>query len=198
MAPRADDSDAALVESARRGDRQALDALVRRHDRWVRGVVYATLGRPGAIDDVAQQVWTSVCRQIGSLVDPAAWRSWLFRLARNAALDAGERDGRVRRLHGPLPPDGEVAERSMDPAAVSAAEEERERMLRAIQSLPTIYREPFVLKHLEDWSYARIGATLGLPVDTVETRLVRARRLLRESLRSGAADAAAAGMESRT
>ena len=41
----------------------------------------------------------------------------------------------------------------------------------------------FVLKHLEGLSYAQIGEVLGLPVDTVETRLVRARRLLREALR---------------
>jgi DNA-directed RNA polymerase specialized sigma24 family protein len=35
---------------------------------------------------------------------------------------------------------------------------------------------------MEDWSYAQIGEALGLPVDTVETRLVRARRLLRSAL----------------
>lgn len=56
-------------------------------------------------------------------------------------------------------------------------------LLGAIEALPAIYREPFALRHLEDWSYARIGEALGLPVETVETRLVRARRLLRESLK---------------
>jgi len=55
-------------------------------------------------------------------------------------------------------------------------------MLDAISQLPPLYREPFVLKHLQDWSYAQIGDALGLPIDTVETRLVRARRLLREQL----------------
>ena len=53
---------------------------------------------------------------------------------------------------------------------------------RLYELLPAIYREPFVLRHLEDWSYAEIGEVLGLSVDTVETRLVRARRLLREML----------------
>ena len=61
-------------------------------------------------------------------------------------------------------------------------EEQRNLVLDAVQSLPALYREPFVLRHLEDWSYREIGELLELPVDTVETRLVRARRLLREML----------------
>ena len=59
---------------------------------------------------------------------------------------------------------------------------QRETMLKAIGKLPEIYREPFVLKHLDGWSYAQIAEAMGLPVDTVETRLVRARRLLRQEL----------------
>ncbi len=55
-------------------------------------------------------------------------------------------------------------------------------VLDAIAGLPLIYREPFVLRHLEEWSYAEIGDVLNLSVETVETRLVRARRLLREML----------------
>ena len=56
-------------------------------------------------------------------------------------------------------------------------------MLAAIQSLPALYREPFVLRHLSGWSYAEIAEVMGMPVDSVETRLVRARRLLRASLK---------------
>jgi RNA polymerase sigma-70 factor (ECF subfamily) len=62
------------------------------------------------------------------------------------------------------------------------ASEQHRQVMQAIRSLPPIYREPFVLKHLEGWSYAEIGRVLNLPVDTVETRLIRARRMLRESL----------------
>jgi RNA polymerase sigma-70 factor (ECF subfamily) len=63
-----------------------------------------------------------------------------------------------------------------------AAREQQALMLEAIASLPELYREPFVLKHAEGMSYRQIGELLGLPPDTVETRLVRARRLLREKL----------------
>jgi RNA polymerase sigma-70 factor (ECF subfamily) len=62
------------------------------------------------------------------------------------------------------------------------AKEQHDAVLAAIEDLPELYREPFVLKHVEGWSYAEIADVLGLPPDTVETRLVRARRLLREKL----------------
>ena len=49
--------------------------------------------------------------------------------------------------------------------------------------MPVLYREPFVLRHVSGWSYKEIAAVLDLAVDSVETRLVRARRFLRESLK---------------
>ena len=60
-----------------------------------------------------------------------------------------------------------------------------QRVLGAIRGLPAIYREPFILRHLEDWNYQQIAQTLGVSVEAVETRLVRARRLLREALADG-------------
>ncbi|MFV1977826.1 MAG: sigma factor, partial [Myxococcota bacterium] len=47
---------------------------MRRHGRWVRSIVYAVLGRADRVDDVVQQVWTSVWQQAGTLRDPARWR----------------------------------------------------------------------------------------------------------------------------
>ena len=68
------------------------------------------------------------------------------------------------------------------PSETATRREEHELVLAAIRGLPAHYREPFMLRHLQDWTYSQIGAHLDLPVATVETRLVRARRLLREAL----------------
>lgn len=179
------DDDQALIVAAQQGSRTALDALIRRHDRWVRHVVYRALGNASAVEDVAQQVWTTVWQQIGTLVDPSAWRAWLYRTARNAAIDASQKSSRERRRRAPVD-EQTLPDRDGSPALWLVRDEEHRRMLAAINGLPAIYREPFVLKHLEDWSYAQIGEALGLPVDTVETRLVRARRLLRSALNGSA------------
>lgn len=172
----------ALVSKAQRGSRDAVDRMVREHGGWVRGVIYATLGRRDLVDDVAQQVWAKVWRRIGSLNDPRRLRSWLYSIARNAAIDASQ-DRRRRYSVGLDWVSDDLSDRpARGPVGVAVRSEIRQTLLRAVESLPALYREPFVLRHLEDWSYAQIGDLLGLSVETVETRLVRARRLLREML----------------
>ena len=157
------------------------EALVRQHERWLRGVIYAVLGRLDLVDDVMQDVWIRACQQADRIRDPQRVRSWLYRVARNAAIDARRRLRRRDAL--PLervkPPATPV---QTTPAEHAMRTELHHRLLRAVEALPAHYREPFVLRHLEGWSYAQIGELLGLGPETVETRLVRARRLLREML----------------
>ena len=180
------DAELPVIEAVRAGDRYAFGELVRRHDCWVRGVVYGVLGDRDAVDDVVQQAWTSAWQRIGELLDANRWRPWLYRLARNAAIDAG-RDATRRRARfaalsaGPARADGD--------AAAKPPLHEREGhdgVLSAVRALPAIYREPFVLRHVSGWSYAEIAAVMDMPVDSVETRLVRARRILRASLQEKA------------
>ncbi|MEW6199533.1 MAG: RNA polymerase sigma factor [Planctomycetota bacterium] len=171
-----------LVAEARRGHPEAADRLVREHESWVRSAIYAVTGRADLVDDIAQQVWARVWERLDTLENPRRLKAWLYAVARNAAIDACQARRRQQASvgsKGELPP---VADAAVDPSAATAGEELRRALLRAVQALPAIYREPFVLRHLEDWSYAQIGEVLGLSPDTVETRLVRARRLLREML----------------
>ncbi len=172
----------ALISQAQRGSRPAADRLVREHEGWVRSVVYGVTGRRDLVDDVAQQVWTQVWQRLDSLNDPRRLRAWLYSVARNAAIDASQEHRRRRAVGLDV-----VVERLGDvqacgPLRAAIGGELRETLLRAVEALPALYREPFALRHLEDWSYAEIGELLGLSVETVETRLVRARRLLREML----------------
>lgn len=178
------DPERPVIEAIQGGDPHALAELMDRHGGWVRGVILGVLGRPDEVDDVAQRVWIQVWREAGRLDDPAAWRAWLYRIARNAATDAVRRRQRRRRLIDTLlrRDPARASVRAPSAEATLVATERHEAMLGAIGKLPELYREPFVLRHLEGWSYADIAGAMGLPVDTVETRLVRARRLLRQEL----------------
>jgi RNA polymerase sigma-70 factor (ECF subfamily) len=172
-----------LVSEAQQGDRTAADRLVREHERWVRSVVYAVTGRAELVEDIAQQVWSRAWQRLGSLRDPERIRPWLYNIARNAAIDAGIAAKRTRRAEGTeLTVEPPAQERRTSPLASAMAGETSAKLLRAVESLPAIYREPFVLRHLEDWSYAQIADVLNLTTETVETRLVRARRMLRDML----------------
>lgn len=178
------DAEATVIEAIRSGDRYAFEEFVRRNNRWVRGVVFGVLGNRDIGDDVCQQVWASFWQRVGKLRDPASWRPWLYRLAHNAAIDAGRELSRKKT--GALTPELEAV-RPAGNAPVEAEtmqSEEHRAVMDAVAALPAIYREPFVLRHLNGWSYREIGELMGLPVDSVETRLVRARRFLKEALKN--------------
>ena len=178
-----DEVERPVIEAIQRGDAHAMNEFVHRNARWVRSVIFGVLGRIRDVDDVTQRVWLKVWREAPRLEDPSRWRPWVYRIARNTATDAGRALKRGREALE------QVADRALrapasnpPPDVEAAAREQQALMLEAIASLPELYREPFVLKHAEGMSYRQIGDLLGLPTDTVETRLVRARRLLREKL----------------
>lgn len=176
------DAELPMVQAILAGDRGAFEQFVRRQSQWVRGVVFGVLGDSERVDDVCQQVWTTVWQQLGLLKDVERWRSWLYRLARNAAMDAGREVTRRRKLNKAVQEAhaGRNDHRSPDRQAVD--QEQSQLVMEALRSLPALYREPFVLRHLQGWSYQEIAELLSMPVDTVETRLVRARRHLRDAL----------------
>ena len=181
------DPDRQLVQAVARGESDALVELMRRNGAWVRGVIFAACGTAELTDDVQQQVWLSAWRRAGSLSDPARWRGWLYALAYHAGIDAARRASRRRKLlrglrrHGPR---REAAPHGGERRLV--LREAHQRALEAVRELPEIYRAPFVLRHLADWNYRQIAQAMDLPVETVETRLVRARRMLRAKLAAGA------------
>jgi RNA polymerase sigma-70 factor (ECF subfamily) len=180
------DAEAPVVDAVRSGDRYAFAELVRRHHGWVRGVVFGVLGDRDVVEDVVQQVWTSVWLRIGELRDSGSWRTWLYRLARNAAVDAGREASRRRRRFQALSSEAWHPEAPAESGDPPAGGEVRSEVMRAVQALPAMYREPFVLRHLSGWSYQEIAGVMGMPVDSVETRLVRARRFLRDWLKGDA------------
>lgn len=179
------DAEQPVLEAILDGDRFAFEEFAQRNGSWIRGVVFGVLGDADRVDDVVQQVWTSLWEQGKRLRDRRRWRPWLYRLARNAAVDAGRDQTRRRRMAERLAASAEHQSRSRTPGpGETVAQSERHAIvLQAISSLPALYREPFVLRHLQGWNYRRIADVMDLPIDTVETRLVRARRLLREALK---------------
>ncbi|MFQ5590026.1 MAG: RNA polymerase sigma factor [Phycisphaerae bacterium] len=174
--------DEPVIEAIRRRDENALSELMHRHGRWVRGVIFGVLGDVDRVDDVAQQVWTTVWCRAGELRDGRRWRAWLYRLTHNAALDAGRETGR-RRTHAGALRRVRTGEPGSAPVGQVAGDEQHQYVMSAIQALPPLYREPFVLRHMQGWTYRQIAEVMGVRPSSVETRLVRARRLLREALK---------------
>jgi len=165
-------------------EKRALEEIIALHETWVRGVVLAVTGRPDDVDDVTQQVWMRLWESRDQLSNVEDLRKWLYRMARNAAIDAGRsttrRRGFWKRVKQFWRPGAPVAQPDED--MISA--EQSKRTMGAIESLDEKYRTVMVLRVWREMSYDEIAHTLDITPAAVETRLVRARRMLRARLRN--------------
>jgi len=155
-----------------RGDRSALEAVWLQARRWVAVVLTAAGARSADLPDLMQETACGLTRGIGALRDAAAFRPWLRRLALNALHGAHRRPG---------PSALEVE--PCAPSEPGSAERDEVRAVRAaLAALPPTYREPLLLRSVEGLSQRAVAEMLGVPETTIETRLARARRLLRAAL----------------
>lgn len=162
------------------GDAEALDRLWRAHRRWAAAVVLAHMPRDADLEDLVQDIALTIVRTISDLRDPAMFRPWLRRIAVNAARTAGRRKSTRLRL---VRPDRSGTPIDGIPAAVGADNSaEGRRLLELAHRLHPDYREPLLLRCVRGMSHRQIAEALGLPVTTVETRITRARKMLREEV----------------
>ncbi|MHB8838194.1 MAG: RNA polymerase sigma-70 factor [Gemmatimonadaceae bacterium] len=172
-----DDRD--LLRRIRLGDEQAFDALFRLHYAALVGFTESLLHDRMVAEDVVQDVLLEVWRRRESLEIDLTWRSYLFRAARNRALNE-IRHARVAQRAEPLVRGPESVEasspRDLDARELDAA------FRQALASLPAPVREVFELSRRDGLRYSEIAAALGISVKTVEARMGRALKELREQL----------------
>lgn len=171
-------NESALVCSAQRGDKEALQLLLTRNWSWLKGLVYSIIGGTDQLDDVLQDICVRVIRKIESLREPERFRPWLAVLARREALKF-----RQRRAQQPMQLKEELAEltgnEKASPLFENIEQKEKYRQIsKAILCLPEKYRQVFMLQHGSDLTYGQISEILDIPVTTVQIRLVRARRMI--------------------
>jgi RNA polymerase sigma-70 factor (ECF subfamily) len=179
----ADAGDVALVHAAQRGDRQAFGELVSRHARSILRLTSRMLGPAADAEDVAQEVFVAAFRALPGFQGEAAFSTWLYRIAVNRCRDVlrARRPAAVslddeRDAGGWEPLDAETPERGMQQAETASAIE------CALDALPPLYRESFVLRHIEGLGYAEMSAVLGVGRDTLKMRVYKARTLLARAL----------------
>lgn len=173
------------VAGAIAGDRDALRRVWQEHRRWVAAILIAHKPRESEVEDLLQVVAVQVVRKIGELRDSAAFKPWL----RTVAINAARAEGRKVSRRGPTLRLTSETEGVHNAASVDGRDE-AERLMELARELPEGYREPLLMRCARGMSYRQIGAILDLPETTVETRIARGRRMLRE-LAAGEQGAAA-------
>ncbi|HXY93160.1 MAG TPA: sigma-70 family RNA polymerase sigma factor [Acidimicrobiia bacterium] len=171
------DDDAELAERAARGDRRALEMLLDRHADRVHALCRRVVAHPDDALDATQEALIAIARGITRFDGRAAFTTWLYRVATNAALDELR-----RRKRRPDPVDVTTVERAAPGPPVDVEVGDRVDIDAALRSLPTDFRVAVVLRDLCDLDYAVIAEVLGIPPGTVRSRIARGRAALADSL----------------
>lgn len=163
-------------------DSRVLQSLWQAHRRWVAAILLAHMPREAELEDLLQEVAMRLVTHAGELEGPEKVRPWLRTVAVNVARTHGRRQTVQRRAFPRLADDPLPRAEGNDDAQQRDDRDEGRRAMRLSRQLPEEYREPLLLRAVRGMSYRQIADTLGLPMTTVETRLVRARRMLREQM----------------
>lgn len=185
-----------LVAGAVRGDVEAVRAVWQAHRRWVAAVLLAHKPADEDLEDLLQEVAMTFVRTISRLRDESALKPWLRTVAINAARAAG-RETRLRRRQrealatGVVPGPGPAPA----PASPAAAHEQASWLMELASRIPEGYREPLLLRCVRGMSHRQIGELMGLPETTIETRIARGRRMLRDLISESERPAARLGAQ---
>jgi RNA polymerase sigma-70 factor (ECF subfamily) len=188
-------SDAELVALARDDVAAAFRAIMERNSRRLFRVARGVLKNDADAEDAVQETYLRAFANLGSYAGTAALSTWLTSIALNEAL------GRLRRRRPMIDLD-EISDEGVDqggpvarvipfplsqPTAAdpehAAARAEIQRVLeRAIDELPDVFRTTFILRFVEQMTVEETASCLGVPEETVKTRVHRAKRRLRQAL----------------
>lgn len=177
--------DVELVRRAQQGDRAAFAELFTRYERRIFGYLYRMVGERAWAEDLAQEAFIQAHQHLGRLGPPHDFKSWLYRIAGNLAIDG------LRRYRREVPlPDWEGGEATAlepadgrpeaDPERQARLSEIRATVWQTLHRLPDAYRQILILREVSSFSYREIAAALGISIDSVKVTLHRARLQFRE------------------
>lgn len=163
-----------LIDRARDGDPSAFAALVTAHQGRTWAVCLRITGNPHDAEDALQDTLIAAWHNLDRFRGDAQFSTWLHRIAANASL------AQLRRRR-----DVPVPDEDLDGAAELDAYggvDEADRIQTALRAIPEDFRVAFVLREYADFSYEEIARHQQVPMQTVKTRLHRARRAVAAQL----------------
>lgn len=182
------EADGPLVSLAQKGNLEAFEELVHRHQRRVYRTLLGITGNHEEAEDGAQNAFLKAYLHLGDFQGSSLFSTWLVRIAINEGL---ERLRRRRNLES-LDVEDPESEEGFRPRQVQAWEDNPEQLYaktemrriveQEIMKLPPKYRVVVMLRDVEELSTEETGEALGLGIPAVKTRLLRGRLMLREAL----------------
>ena len=173
-----------LVEKILAGDGEAFKLLIERHQRLVSHIVFRMIRNEAEREDLCQDVFIRVYRNIGGFKFKSKLSTWIARIAYNACGNY------LEKKNVPLYEDLTSSEKTVEscpadglqPDEYTVKKDISSRLKKEIDKLPVQYRTILTLYHLDEMSYLEICDIMNLPEGTVKSYLFRARKLLKERL----------------
>jgi RNA polymerase sigma-70 factor (ECF subfamily) len=136
-------------------------------------------------EDLVQETYLKALKGFGSFRQGSNLRAWMYRILRNTFLTS--RTGLSLKMTEPLDREQDVPEQAATyetPESLLLTEASQQAVRDALEQLPLHFREVILLCDMEEMSYQEIAETLAIPIGTVMSRLSRARKSMREILKS--------------
>jgi len=166
------------VTAAARGDERAFEDLFRAHQEAVYSLVMHFVGNQELAADLTQDAFVRAWEKLPGLREPEAFSGWLRALTMNVIRDHYRRE----RESEPLDDELQVADDNPGPAEAMAMTEQDRKVREAVLGLPEHQRTPVVMYHFEGRQVDEVAKALGVPKNTVISRLARGRTALRRRL----------------
>lgn len=179
-----------LMRLVQQGDDEAFRELVRRYREPITAFTMRMLNDYEKAVDVAQETFINVFTHAGGYRPMASFSGWIYRIAHNLAINEIRRRKREPSFSidttAPGDPDGssrfEPKDERLSAEERVLGEEQREVVRRSVATLPPKYRSAIVMKDMEGMTFEEIATVIGCPESTVKSRVMRARRMLRDRL----------------
>jgi RNA polymerase sigma-70 factor (ECF subfamily) len=179
------DDEAKLIARSLKQDSDAFGQLVDRYATVIVNLAYRMVGDRTEAEDLAQETFVAAFKALPRFRAESKFSTWLYRIAANKCKDwlrakrpgEGAQDVDVDEVL-----DYGVAAEERTPERLLSQQQVAEQLDRAIQRLPPLYREAFVLKHVEGLSYEEMQEILGVNGDTLKMRVYKGRLQLSREL----------------
>jgi RNA polymerase sigma-70 factor (ECF subfamily) len=176
--------DTQLVARSLKQDHEAFGQLIDRHAPAIVNLAYRMVGNQAEAEDLAQEAFLAAFKALPTFRADAKFSTWLYRIASNKCKDwlRVKRPGQGQYdVNADEQLDLHVAE-GRTPEDLLSQQQVAKELNQAIQRLPPLYREAFVLKHIEGLSYEEMEDILGVGGDTLKMRVYKGRVQLSREL----------------
>jgi len=174
--------DTNVIQACLAGNVQRYGVLVDRYSARIINLAYMMIGDRHDAEDIAQEAFVRAYRGLPKFQRKAKFSSWLYQITLNLCKDYLKAKSRhARNIDDEHLESLDAGPRDEGPRII-LEEELSEKMREVIKTLPYVYREAFVLRHLDGRDYDEIAEMTSIPADTIRVRAYRAREMVREKM----------------